>query len=270
MRRSFLLLVVVVGLVVGMSACTSFSFPSKGGAGEAPAELIDPSAMVSVPPGKFLMGASQGEPDEFPAHDVEVSGFRIDRTEVTNAEYALCVEARVCRKAAFVDDGDLGRPRHPVVGVTWTDADAFCKWVEKRLPTEAEWEYAARTPSFAVFPWEGRFKPTAVNGRGDVDGYAKTAPVGTFDEGRSGLGIHDMAGNAAEWTADWYEGTYYKKSEAKDPTGPALSTGKRVVRGGSWADSDYRMRSTARADQDPATSRNSVGFRCVKPSKTDE
>jgi sulfatase modifying factor 1 len=265
MRRPIAFVTVLIATVLSV-ACTSFSFPSQSGASDPPAELIDPSVMVAVPSGKFLMGASQGEPDEYPAHDVEISAFRIDRMEVTNAEYAVCVESRVCRKAAFVDDPELGRPRHPVVGVTYADAAAFCKWVKKRLPTEAEWEYAARTPSFSVFPWEGRFRPTAVNGRGDVDGYEKTAPVGSFEEGRSGLGIFDMAGNAAEWTADWYDGTYYKKSEEKDPTGPALSTGKRVVRGGSWADSDYRLRATSRTDQDPATSRNSVGFRCVRPA----
>jgi len=260
MSRGF---VVVLSLVVHTLACTSFSFPESSAASDAPSELVDPSQMVAMPAGRYLMGASQGEPDEFPAHDVELTAYRIDRYEITNAEYTVCVESKVCRASAFAKDPELGRPRHPVVGVTWGDAAAYCKWVKKRLPTEAEWEYAARAPSFSVFPWEGRFRATAVNGRGDVDGYAQSAPVGSFEEGRSGLGVHDMAGNAAEWTADWYEGTYYRKSEEKDPTGPSLSTGKRVVRGGSFVDSDYKLRATARADMDPATSRNSVGFRCA-------
>jgi formylglycine-generating enzyme required for sulfatase activity len=253
----------VIVALVGAAACTSFSFPCKGGSQAAPSELKDRSEMATMPAGKYLMGFANGEPDEFPAHEVQLPSFLIDRTEVTNGSYRACVQAKACREGTFDKDPILGRARHPVVGISWRDAKRYCKWVEKRLPTEAEWEYAARAPAFSIFPWEGRFKAALVNARGDVDGYDKTAPVGSFPEGRSGLGLYDMAGNVSEWVSDAYDAVYYKNSPSDSPTGPALSTGSRVVRGGSWADNDYLLRSTARAALDPNLRRDSVGFRCV-------
>jgi formylglycine-generating enzyme required for sulfatase activity len=249
--------------LAAVGACTSFTFPGKGGSQAAPSELMDRSEMATMPAGKYLMGFANGEPDEFPAHEVQLSGFLVDRTEVSNGNYKACVEAKACRASSFEKDAVLGRARHPVVGVSWRDAKRYCDWVDKRLPTEAEWEYAARAPAFSIFPWEGRFKATLVNARGDVDGYEKTAPVGSFPEGRSGLGLYDMAGNVSEWVSDAYDAVYYKNSPTDSPKGPALATGSRVVRGGSWADNDYLLRSTARAALDPNLRRDSVGFRCV-------
>lgn len=247
---------------LALSGCTSFAFPSKG-AGAAPDALKDRSQMARLPAGRFLMGSGLGEPDEYPTHDVQLSAFLLDRTEVTHAAYGACVEAGACRAAAYADDPVLGRPRHPVVGVTFRDAARFCRWVGKRLPTEAEWEYAARAPAFGVYPWEGRFFATHANFRGGADGYDKTAPVGSFPDGVSGSGLYDMAGNVAEWTGDWYLATYYANSPEQDPKGPSAATGARVVRGGSWADSDYLLRSTARGSLDHSFGKDSVGFRCA-------
>lgn len=260
-RLGWSLVVIAGGLSLG--ACTSFSFPGKEGQGAAPSALKDRERMVKVPGGRFLMGNAQGEPDEHPPHDVELASFLIDRVEVTNADYGACVDAGVCRASKLVTDAALLGPRHPVVGVTWFDAVKYCGWVGKRLPTEAEWEYAARAPELMPYPWKGRYQPTLANLRGDVDGYPKTAPVGSFPDGASGLGVLDMAGNVAEWTADWYDGLYYQSSPEKAPKGPSTSTGYRSVRGGSWADTDYEARSTKRDSLDPNFGKDSVGFRCA-------
>jgi formylglycine-generating enzyme required for sulfatase activity len=234
-RRAFL----SAGLVVALAAltgCTSFAFAGKEGAGSAPADLMDK----------------------------EISSFYLDKTEVTVAAYKRCVDASVCRKLPSLADEVLGQATHPVVGVTWYDADRFCKWVKKRLPTEAEWEYAARTPNYGPYPWKGKFDATAANSRGATDGYETTAPVGSFPSGATQAGLLDMVGNAAEWTADWYDGVYYQTGGKKNPKGPSLNTGYKSVRGGSWSDNDYQSRTTARDSLDPNFGKNSVGFRCAK------
>jgi formylglycine-generating enzyme required for sulfatase activity len=131
------------------------------------------------------------------------------------------------------------------------------------LPTEAEWERAAHHPKYQLYPWAGAFKPQNANLRGDADGYARPAPVGSFPQGASGLGILDMAGNAAEWCSDWYESTWYQKSPEKNPKGPSEQTGSKVVRGGAHTDNDYLGRTTARASIDPNVANDAVGFRCA-------
>jgi formylglycine-generating enzyme required for sulfatase activity len=251
------LFVVVTAACVG---CTSFAFPGKG-KGSAPDALKDRRKMVKIPAGTFRMGSENAQPDEFPVHDVDINGFLLDTTEVTLRDYRACVSAKVCRKPALGNEET--DENKPVVGVSWEDANKYCGWVAKRLPTEAEWEYAARAPKNSAFPWDGRFAPTKVNARGTEDGYEKTAPVGSFLDGASGYGVLDMAGNVAEWTADWYESTWYQKSERSNPRGPEGTTGSRSVRGGSWADNDYLVRSTSRGSLDPNVSNDSVGFRCA-------
>lgn len=260
-----------VGMVTGLlflgAGCTSASF---GGAGrrEPPAALLDRADMVTLPPGGFRMGYAHGDPDEHPPHQVELPGFLIDRQEVSNDAYGACVRAGVCRAAAHAGDPVLGAPTHPVVGVTWFDAKRYCGWLGKRLPTEAEWEYAARYPKFLPFPWEGKAAPQLANLRGAADGHRRTAPVGTYPAGASGAGALDMAGNAAEWTADWYDSEYYKESPQKAPTGPSTSTGARSVRGGSWGDTDYEARATRRTALSPNFARDSVGFRCAAAGRS--
>lgn len=251
-------------LLLGTISCTTASFP--GGPGNAPEQLKRRDRMVKVMGGVLRMGHTHGNPDEYPVHEVKLNTFLMDRVEVNNSDYNQCVQASVCRTSLFAKDPDLGLGNAPVVGVTWDDANTYCQFVGKRLPTEAEWEMAARTPTMGPFPWHGSFDAKRLNIRGDEDGYAKTAPVGSFPDGVSGLGVYDMAGNAAEWVFDWYEAAYYThvgNKRVENPKGPDASTGRRGVRGGSWADSDFSARTTARTALDPNMARDTVGFRCA-------
>jgi len=248
--------------VAALSAgCTSFTF-KQSSKGTAPQDLQDRDKMAMIEGGTFEMGWKNGEPDEFPSHKVALSPFLMDKVEVTVGDYARCVDARVCKPISA-----LGTPEvpdnHPVVGVNWYEAKRYCEWVGKRLPTEAEWEYAARRPHATLYPWNGPADPKKANARGAQDGHEFTAPVGSFPTGQSSNKVFDLAGNASEWTADWYEATYYQKSPDRNPTGPEAPTGERVVRGGSWSDPDYVLRSTTRLGLDPNVSNSAVGFRCV-------
>ena len=278
--------VVVVVSLSALAGCTSFAFKNTG-RGSAPDELKSRSAMVAIKGGPFDQGAMNAEPDEYPPHKVEVSSFVIDKTEVTVGAYGRCVQAHVCRAPSLDDDAKEGvTDAHPVVGVSWNDAARYCEWVGKRLPTEAEWEYAARAPRMGKFPWDGRYDATVTNTSGSADGFERTAPVGSFPKGASGYGLLDMGGNAAEWVADWYDAVYYGKlcgitvveqpkegETAKpvgdckvthDPKGPEASTGSKVVRGGSWvSNGDYLVRATSRTSLDPNVSNDAVGFRCA-------
>jgi formylglycine-generating enzyme required for sulfatase activity len=260
--RTVISLLVVVALLAPVAACTSFAFRSTG-RGSAPSDLQDRDDMVAVDTGVFEMGWKVGEPDEYPPHKVTLSPFLIDRTEVTIGNYARCVDARVCKAATVPGEAWETTEQHPVIGVTWYDARRYCEWVGRRLPTEAEWEMTARRGHKAPFPWGGTFEPGHANVRGPEDGFERTAPVGSFAKGASSAGVQDLAGNAAEWIADWYEGTWYGKSTDRNPTGPEAPTGQRVVRGGSWAEPDHAARVTARAALDPNVSNNAVGFRCA-------
>ena len=249
-------------VLLTLVGCTSFAFKSTG-RGSAPGHLQDRKGMVVVEGGSFMMGWQNANPDEFPPHNVEVGAFLLDKTEVTIAEYRACVDARVCRPPGLVGEKWETTDKHPIFGITWYDAQKYCEWVSKRLPTEAEWEYAARKPRNQPFPWEGRFDGSKVNSRGDADGSSRTAPVGSYPGGASGLGLLDMAGNVSEWTADWYDGSYYQTAPPRNPKGPEASTGTKAVRGGSWSDPDFLQRSTARQAFDPNISNSSVGFRCA-------
>jgi formylglycine-generating enzyme required for sulfatase activity len=220
--------------------------------------------MVSVPSGAFTMGDRNGEPDEYPERQITISAFSIDRTEVTNAAYKLCVRAKACDAIVYLDDSELGLDDYPVVGATWDDARNFCKWVGKRLPTEAEWEYAAKGSDLRKWPWKGAFKGAAANSNGQEDEHEKTAPVTAFQEGESPHGALNMAGNAAEWVADYYDPTFYRTSKQEaDPKGPENGR-ERVVRGGSYLSTSHQLRVSARQAKLPTETDNTVGFRCAK------
>jgi formylglycine-generating enzyme required for sulfatase activity len=229
--------------------------------------------MVYVPEGKFTMGSESVFPDERPVHAVYLDGFWIDRTEVTNAQYRRCVEAGVCNppleiESAFVVTLDtcFDRPicaNYPVVSVTWYDAQTYCRWVGKRLPTEAEWEKAARGTDGWIYPWGNEFDQTrllsSIEGWGTHTG---ELDVGLHPSGASPYGALDMAGNVWEWVADWYDDAYYQQSPYYNPLGPDSGTHK-VVRGGAWESRSAHVRCARRDLLHPDWHYGEVGFRCV-------
>jgi formylglycine-generating enzyme required for sulfatase activity len=206
---------------------------------------------------------------EYAPHEVYLSSYAIDRTEVTVASYRRCVDAGYCAAPPFAEGGmRFDRPSYPVTLVSWQDAVTYCAWAGGRLPTEAEWERAARGPSSRRYPWGNVYDPFVLNhGRLDrdaldaSDGFLELAPVGSFPDGRTPDGIADMAGNVEEWVADYFAPEYPKESVV-DPKGPETGE-ERVVRGGSYWHGRSRVRSAAR-EKDSATSRRPWrGFRCA-------
>ena len=271
--------------------------------GDTFARSSDGMALVYVPAGEFQMGSDRegicyarklcqqyggkgaiatcgtaAFANEQPAHTVELSAFWIDRTEVTNGQYRRCVEAGACsppdqtgsytREAYF---GEPGFDDYPVIWVTWQQATDYCSWAGSRLPTEAEWEYAARGPQSWIFPWGNDLNLSRLNycdascatGVTDQlfdDGYPETAPVGSFPTGVSWCGALDMAGNVREWIGDWF--AYYGKDRQVNPSGPA-SGQSRIPKGGCWLDTPDDTRCANRGENAPDYARHKVSFRCA-------
>ncbi|MEJ2207920.1 MAG: SUMF1/EgtB/PvdO family nonheme iron enzyme [Anaerolineae bacterium] len=255
---------------------------SAHGVGDTSTRPADGMPMVYVPGGAFKMGGTGNRADR--RHTVELDGFWIDRTEVTNAHYRRCVEAGACRDPTACSWGkptyaDAAKAAHPVLCVSWRDADAYCAWAGGRLPTEAEWEYAARGPDSTLYPWGDEFDGTRLNScdancphEGQRvadydDGYARTAPAGTYPAGASWCGALDLAGNVWEWVADWHGA--YPLAKQTNPTGPDSGT-ERLIRGGSWF--DYNEYGFLRADNrhpfEPRAANDTIGFRCAVPDRT--
>ena len=217
------------------------------------AAALSPAPMVSLPAAQFQMGSAL--PGESPPHLVALSAFEIDRDEVSQAAYQAFVEAT---------QGQQPTPEHPdwpATMVSWTNASAYCQWLGKRLPTEAEWEYAARGAEGRTYPW-GETPPNASLARfgGQYKGPVETtsmAPGATPD------GLHHLAGNAAEWVQDWWDPAYYAASPPADPQGPADGD-FRVVRGGSWSQPADELRASARAYFNPDKGASHIGFRCAR------
>ncbi len=228
----------------------------------------DPSAMVDVPDGPFTMGcnpAVDGEckPDESPGRVVTLKAFRIDVTEVTQAQYYACVASGACLAPTCDWDPCGARATHPVVCVNRADAIAYCKNQQKRLPTEAEWEKAARGATGAKFPWgNDPIDCVHANIAGCVGG---TEPVGSHPKGASPYGALDMAGNVVEWVSDVYNPTYYRTSPAADPPGPTPTTpdAAYVGRGGGWNSTNEWHRASARDDYEGTYFKKTFGIRCV-------
>jgi formylglycine-generating enzyme required for sulfatase activity len=207
--------------------------------------------------------------DERPARRVWVSAFGIDRTEVTVGEWRRCVAAGQCAPLRVAADARTTREQLPATGMTWDEAASYCRYAGGRLPTEAEWERAARGPDGRHFPWGRAYNDRLANhgrpgGRPDVsDGYRYAAPVGSFPQAESPHGLLDMAGNVWEWTADRYDPEAYRRQESIiDPTGPESGT-KRVVRGGSWRSPPHALRVTHREPRARAGAWADVGLRCA-------
>jgi sulfatase modifying factor 1 len=207
--------------------------------------------------------------DEQPRHRVYVSAFRIDRVEVSAGDYQRCVQRGACAPARVADnDARLGQPEQPVAGVTFNEALRYCAWLGGRLPTEAEWERAARGNSRRRFPWGQEWNSRVANhglagSRSSADdGYEYAAPVTAFADGKSAYGLLNMAGNAWELTGDRYARDYYAKSEPVDPQG-SREGDEIAMRGGSWRSPVYALRVTQRQAIKLDDSRPDVGFRCA-------
>jgi formylglycine-generating enzyme required for sulfatase activity len=191
-----------------------------------------------------------------------LAAFAIDRDEVTRAEYALCVRAGACSPAAATLAGDE-TSRLPVTGVRWSDADAYCRFAKKRLPTEAEWERAARGSDGRIYPWGNRPECARGNwGNYDGEGRCPDNPGRPVAVGSYGGAIHDLGGNVWEWVADWYDPTYYRRSPARNPRGPATGT-RRVVRGGACCSMFGLPRASNRVAFPPDYRDDDLGFRCA-------
>jgi formylglycine-generating enzyme required for sulfatase activity len=234
----------------------------------------DGAEMKLIPAGQFVMGSPPGEgnSDEHPLHRIELDEFYIDKYEVTVEQYMKFVyETGHRAPPTWVSKYSPGS-NHPIVGVSWEDAVAYAAWTGKRLPTEAEWEKAARDGDGRKYPWGlgapdgGGYKANYNPGDYAQDGYEFTAPVGSFESGRSPFGVHDLAGNVAEWCQDWYAAGYYENSPRKNPTGPDTGA-ERVVRGGSWRGFAGAVRASGRSFFAPRETQIDVGFRCVKDAR---
>ena len=232
-----------------------------GGSAAAVVAGPDGAEMVLVPAGEFWMGSAELA-DEMPRRLVHLDAYYIDRHEVTNARYRTFLEGqRRPRRPAYWIDPRFNAAAQPVVGVLWSEAAAYCRWAGKRLPTEAEWEKAARGPDGRRYPWGDHWEPGRAT---SADGGAqRPAPVGSRPGGASQYGALDMAGNVAEWVADWYARDAYEHAAAKNPTGPDAGA-IRVLRGGSWLDYYFDLRATGRRADEPAVRDSSIGFRCAR------
>jgi formylglycine-generating enzyme required for sulfatase activity len=221
--------------------------------------------MALVPAGEFTMGSNLAD-DEKPVHHVYLNAFYMDKYEVTVGQYAKYLEVTDMDEPP--DWSIMNQPQHqkrPVVNVDWEDAVKFCKWAGKRLPTEAEWEKAARGTDGRIYPW-GNEAPTRLHanyGRKEWNNHLALVPVGSFEEGRSPYDIYDMAGNAWEWVSDWYDYDYYQNSPRRNPIGPTAGESK-VVRGGSWLYVPDFLRSAHRFAAQPTNRYFGYGFRCAK------
>jgi formylglycine-generating enzyme required for sulfatase activity len=221
-------------------------------------------SMIVVPAGEFIMGTDDSSTDTYPRRNVYVDEFQIDKHEVTVEEFRQFVrEAGYDFQPSSMRDcnyGATGKEKHPMNCISWVDANAYAKWAGKSLPTEAEWEKAARGEGGLLYPW-GNDRLDASDAAIDSD---QTAPVGSHPKDRSAYGVMDMLGNVSEWIDDWYDKNYYRVAPLRNPSGPA--TGKdKVLRGGSFESQVDQASLVGRKRNIPGAGRFSAafGFRCV-------
>lgn len=252
----------VAGVVLSLAALAE----------ETPAPKA-PKGMALVPEGSFTMGRTRETPDDKtgmrpqillddrPAHKVTLDAFFMDTHEVTHGEYAEFVKATGHRTPYHWLGGRMpeGREKLPIYNVDWEDANAYCKWAGKRLPTEAEWEKAARGGLEGQdYPWGDKIAP------GDARFNTADGPEAVGQYKPNAFGLYDMAGNVSEWCSDWFERTWYEKSPERNPTGP--EAGKyRMIRGGAWPDGPRRVTVFFRNWVRPNQTTPNIGFRCVRP-----
>ena len=272
--------------------------PSRQSAMELSTRSVDGVTMVHIPGGVFMIGSTQAEIEdaislckqfyspcnawyyerESPLHLVTLDAFWIDQTEVTNAQYSLCVEAGICEQPSICKKGeptydDPEKVDHPVVCVDWQEAQTYCQWVGARLPTEAEWEYSFRGATGSIYPWGDEFDGSRLNycdqncsqSHADErfnDGYPLTSPVGIYPSGASWAGVLDMGGNVSEWVADWLGD--YSQDALSNPLGPE-SGSEKMIKGCNWSFHPTYCRGAIRPSVSPDTRFDNLGFRCVMP-----
>jgi formylglycine-generating enzyme required for sulfatase activity len=237
----------------------------------APTEITDAQGvnMILVPEGKFILGSNIGNFNERPVQEVQLDAFYMDLYEVTNAAYQACVDTGECTPPGlnalgqyltnYYDDPQYGD--FPVVYVNWFQARSYCEWRGAQLPSEAQWEKAARGTDGFTYPWGPYITCNRANFGGCIN---LTSAVGSFPEGASTYGVHDLAGNVWEWVADWYSDTYYQSSPfPSNPPGPAAGQ-FRVLRGGSFVDDENSQRSFYRHRELPENFNWNIGFRCAR------
>ncbi len=254
--------------------------PAQAALGDSWTSPVDGMELVYIPAGDFQMGCDPAHngvhdcfSDELPLHTVTLDAYWIDKTEVSNAQYAMCVADGACDapndKSSYSQSayyGNTSYDNYPVINVSWEDASKYCKWAGRKLPTEAQWEKAARGESVLAYPW-GDDEPTCDLVNGYVGGAmctGDTTAVGSYVDGASPYGVLDMAGNVWEWVQDWYDGDYYSnQTEFTNPTGPSNGTYK-VVRGGSFY-YNADLRAAGRYYGSPDGRGDILGFRCAAP-----
>ncbi len=249
--------------------CATILLPMNS---EAIEKELDPVPMVTIPAGVFKMGNQEGEgrTDEWPQREIYLDEFMIDQVEVTNERYMKFVQATGHRNPPNpYGNGPLmsakGIEDLPVVQVTWYDSKTYCAWAKKRLPTEAEWEKAARGTDGRKFPW-GNDPATSKRTNFDREwSDQKTLyPVGSLPGGDSPYGVKDMSGNAREWVSDWYDADYYQHASEHNPQGPDKKGIVRSIRGGSWHSPIGDIRASARGKGGFALQTHGTGFRCAR------
>ena len=206
--------------------------------------------------------------DEWPYHSVYLDAYYIDKYEVTVYQYQNCVNAGKCgnpETGGSCNWNVSGRGNHPINCVDWNEATAYCQWAGKRLPTEAEWEKAARGTDGRVYPWGNEWDCSKSCNSVSPCSNSSTCAVGSYPDGKSSYGVMDMAGNVWEWVSDWYDQSYYSSSPSSNPQGPS-SGQDRVLRGGSWRHHPQDLRASARDRLGPTLSYSNLGFRCVHRS----
>jgi|GEM_PF-457751 len=284
--RIGVMLVMLASCLVPLAACPSPALANHESSAQPPlwtplddvermATVDVPGGMVTVPAGEFLMGSDPRKdraagPQELPQHRVYLDAFQIDRYEVSNVEYLRFILATGAdwppfwRAKPFPDKMAL----HPVINVSWQEADAYCRWTGKRLPTEAEWEKAARGEDGRMFPWgdepAGWIKSNIAH-PGSKRGakYPPLANINRYDKGASPYEVYQMAGNVSEWVADWFDPDYYGQGHNANPKGPATGELK-VFRGGSWNEDPEVARSAGRNGGEVTRKSYLTGFRCAK------